>query len=167
MKIKLICPKSSVRPMDSAWKTQMSPPLPLLVLGALTPPRHEVSLADENVERLHLDDHPDLVGLTVKVDTLYRAADIARKYRRRGIPVVMGGIHATARPADCMPISDSVVIGEAELLWPQVLEDAARGRLRHASTFGRSFPGMRAERACDRHAADKSSACRTGRCLFL
>jgi len=130
MKIKLISPKSSVRPMDSAWKTQMSPPLPLLVLGALTPPGHEVSLADENVERLRLDDHPDLVGLTVKVDTLYRAADIARKYRRRGIPVVMGGIHATARPSDCLPIADSVVIGEAESIWPRLLEDAARGRLR-------------------------------------
>ena len=130
MKIKLISPRSSVRPMDSAWKTRMSPPLPLLVLGALTPPQHEVVLADENVERVRYDDNPDLVGITVKVDTLYRAAEIARQYRRRGIPVVMGGIHATACPDDCRRIADSVVVGEAESIWRHLLTDVERGHLR-------------------------------------
>ena len=130
MRIKLISPRTTMRPMDSAWKTQMSPPLPLLVLGALTPDAHEVSVEDENVERLSLDDDPDLVGITVKVDTFYRSAEIARHYTRRGIPVVMGGIHPTACPEACLPYADVVVVGEAERIWPRLLEDAAHGTLK-------------------------------------
>ena len=68
MRIKLISPGTTLRPMDSAWKTQMSPPLALLVLAALTPPEHRVTLEDEQVERLHTDDHPDLVGIAEAVD---------------------------------------------------------------------------------------------------
>lgn len=130
MKIKLVSPRATMRPMDSLWKVHMAPPLGLLVVGALTPERHEVSLCDENVERPRFDDAPDLVGISVKVDAFCRAAEIASHYRARGIPVVMGGIHATARPEDCLRFADAVVIGEAEGLWPQVVEDAARGELR-------------------------------------
>jgi len=130
MRIKLISPRTTIRRMDSDWKTRMSPPLSLLVLGALTPPEHEVGIDDENVEKITLDDHPDLVGITVKVDTFYRAVEIARHYTQRGIPVVMGGIHVTARPEDCLPYADAVVVGEAEHIWPRLLEDAARGALK-------------------------------------
>ncbi len=130
MRIKLISPRVTMRPMDSAWKTRMSPPLSLLVLAALTPEEHEVTLADENIECVRTDDAPDLVGITVKVDTVARAAEIARAYRSRNIPVVMGGIHATCCPEDCLPCADAVVIGEAEGLWPTVLADAAKGELR-------------------------------------
>ena len=104
--------------------------VPLLVLAALTPEGHRVTLEDENVERLRLDDAPDLVGITVKVDTVFRAGEIARGYRRRGIPVVMGGIHPTACPEDCLPDADAVVVGEAEEIWPRLLRDAGARRLR-------------------------------------
>jgi radical SAM superfamily enzyme YgiQ (UPF0313 family) len=130
MWIKLISPRATVRPMDSAWKTQMSPPLSLLVLGALTPAEHRVTVEDENIERIRLSDAPDLVGITVKVDTFYRACRIAAAYRRRGIRVVMGGIHATACPEDCAAHADAVVVGEAERLWPRLLADAGRSALR-------------------------------------
>jgi radical SAM superfamily enzyme YgiQ (UPF0313 family) len=130
MWIKLIAPKTTKRPMDSDWKTQMSPPLSLLVLGALTPEEHSVTLEDENVENLELEDSPDLVGITVKVDTVYRATEIATNYRRRGIPVVMGGIHPTVCPEQCAIYADSVVIGEAEEIWPRLLEDVACGTLK-------------------------------------
>ncbi len=130
MWIKLIAPRVTMRPMDSAWKTQMSPPLSLLVIAALTPSAHEVTVADENIEKISLDDHPDLVGITVKVDTMYRAVDIAARYRKKGIPVVMGGIHATACPEDCLPHCDAVVVGEAEQLWGDVLNDVILGRLK-------------------------------------
>jgi len=115
--------------MDSAWKTHMAPPLSLLVLGALTPPEHKVTLEDENVEPLHLNDQPDLVGITVKVDTAPRAAAIAAQYRRRGVSVVVGGIHPTVCPEDCARFADAVVIGEAETLWPQLLDDVGAGCL--------------------------------------
>ena len=129
MWIKLIAPAVTRRPMDSDWKTHMAPPLALLVLGALTPPRHRVTLVDENVQPLDLHDTPDLVGITVKVDTFHRAARIAADYRRRGIPVVWGGIHPTACPDECRPHCDAVVIGEAEYLWPELLRDIESGRL--------------------------------------
>lgn len=130
MNIKLIAPRVTMRPMDSEWKTRMAPPLSLLVLGALTPRAHGVSVADENIERVRFDDSPDLVGITVKVDTFYRAADIARRYRERGIPVVMGGIHPTVCPDACAEHADAVVVGEAEDVWPRLLDDARNGKLR-------------------------------------
>ena len=130
MNIKLIAPRSTVRPMDSAWKTRMSPPLSLLVLAALTPEEHTVTVADENVERVSLRDTPDLIGITVKVDTFDRAAEVARAYRLRGIPVVMGGIHPTVCPDACGPHADAIVVGEAEPLWPQLLHDLAQRTLR-------------------------------------
>jgi radical SAM superfamily enzyme YgiQ (UPF0313 family) len=129
MWIKLISPRMSMRPMDTLWKIRMSPPLSLLVLGALTPAEHRVTLIDENVETLRTDDTPDLVGITVKVDTMPRAAEIADLYRQRGIPVVLGGIHATACPEDCLKHADAVAIGEAEETWPVILRDAAARRL--------------------------------------
>jgi radical SAM superfamily enzyme YgiQ (UPF0313 family) len=129
MKITLVAPRCSRRPMDSLWKVRMSPPLGLLTIGALTPPGHEVTLADENVERCRFNDSPDLVGITVKADTFYRACEIAALYRSRGARVVMGGIHPTVCPDECAPHTDAVVVGEAELLWPRAIADALQGRL--------------------------------------
>jgi len=130
MKIKLIAPESTVRPMDSAWKTRMSPPLSLLVLGALTPGRHEVCVEDRNIERGRMDETADLVGVTVKVDTVYRARRISADYRRRGIPVVWGGIYPTMCPEHCAPFADCVVVGEAETIWPKLLEHAEQRALK-------------------------------------
>lgn len=115
--------------MDSVLKTHMAPPLSLLVLGALTPERHNVELADENVEHVRLDDRPDLVGITVKVDTAPRSFAIADAYRRRGVAVVLGGVHVSACPDPCRQHADAIVIGEADNLWPKLLEDRAAGRL--------------------------------------
>lgn len=130
MQIKLVSPKVSMRPMDSAFKRQMAPPLALLALGALTPPEHSVTLEDENVEKLRLDDSPDVVGITVKADTAKRSYQIARIYRERGIPVILGGIHPTACPGECGNFADAVVIGEAEEIWPDILKDVETGRLK-------------------------------------
>jgi len=130
MWIKLISPKVTMRPMDSYFKRHMAPPLSLLVLGALTPPEHKVTVEDENVERLHLRDRPDLVGLTVKADTADRSFEISRHYRRRKIPVILGGIHPTACPEACAPHADALVIGEGEGLWQRVVADASAGCLK-------------------------------------
>lgn len=130
MWIKLISPRMSQRPMDTALKTQMAPSLALLVLAALTPERHRLTLADENVERITTQDRPDLVGITVKVDTAYRAYDLARLYRARGVPVVLGGIHPTACPEEALAQADAVAIGEAEELWPGIVADAEQHRLK-------------------------------------
>lgn len=124
MRIKLISPKMSLRPMDTAFKTQMSPPLALLTLAALTPAVHSVLIADENIEHVSTDDSPDLVGITVKADTAKRSWTIASAYRSRGIPVILGGIYATTCPDENLPHCDAVVIGEAEHVWCDILADA-------------------------------------------
>ncbi len=129
MHLHLIAPRMSRRPMDSDWKTRMSPPLALLTVAALTPPEHRVTLHDENIERPRLDLRPDLVGLTVKADTFARACELAAHWRRLGVPVVFGGIHPTACPDECAPFADALVIGEAEPVWSALLADLAAGRL--------------------------------------
>jgi radical SAM superfamily enzyme YgiQ (UPF0313 family) len=130
MDIKLVAPRSARRVMDTAFKMHMAPPLSLLVLAALTGPEHRVTLEDGNVERVRLGGSPDLVGITVKVDTFDRAVEISRHYRRRGIPVVWGGIHPTVCPEQCLPHADAVTVGEGESIWGEILDDARRGRLR-------------------------------------
>ena len=130
MNIKLISPAVTRRPMDSAWKTHMAPPLALGVLAALTPDEHTLQVCDENVERLHTDDLPDLVGITVKADTYRRSCRIATTYRRRGVPVVMGGIHPTACPDDCAANADAVVVGPAERVWGGLLNDLEQGGMK-------------------------------------
>jgi radical SAM superfamily enzyme YgiQ (UPF0313 family) len=130
MRVKLVCPRMSTRPMDSALKTHMAPPLSLLILGALTPLEHQVDLVDENVERARFDDRPDLVGITVKVDTARRAWAIADGYRARGVPVVLGGVRVSACPRENLAHADAIVIGEAEGVWERVLSDLATSKLR-------------------------------------
>lgn len=119
-----------MRPMDSGFKRQMAPPMALLVLGALTPRQHSVTVVDENIERLDIEDHPDMVGITVKADTALRSWAIARLYRQRGVPVVLGGIHPTVCPEENSPHADALLIGEAEALWGEVLKDAEAGCLK-------------------------------------
>jgi radical SAM superfamily enzyme YgiQ (UPF0313 family) len=123
MKIKLISPQMTLRPMDSEFKRRMSPALSLLVLAALTPSEYTVTIEDENVRKLDLNDSPDLVGITVNVDTSKRAYDIASYYRKRNIPVVLGGIHPSANPQEAKQYCDAVCIGEAETLWSKILLD--------------------------------------------
>lgn len=129
MKIKLISPRMTLRPMDSEFKRRMSPSLSLLIIAALTPPEHEVYIEDENTGRLDINDSPGLVGITCNVDNSARAYEIAAAYRKRGIPVVLGGIHPTACPEEAGRHADSVCIGEAEDVWAGIVDDAAHGRL--------------------------------------
>jgi len=116
--------------MDSEFKRVLSPSVSLLILAALTPPEHRVDLADENTGPLDMEDRPDLVGITVNVDGSQRAYAIAARYRMKGVPVVLGGIHASSVPDEALMHADSVCVGEAEHLWSTILADAERGRLR-------------------------------------
>lgn len=110
--------------MDSEYKRLMSPSISLLVLAAMTPARHTVYIEDENAGKINFADNPDLVGINVNVDTSSRAYHIAARYRERGVPVVLGGIHASADPAEALHHADAVCIGQAENLWREILQDA-------------------------------------------
>jgi radical SAM superfamily enzyme YgiQ (UPF0313 family) len=131
--------------MDSEFKRAMAPSLALLMLASLTPEGHQVQIQDENITSLLLNDDPDLVGITVNVDTSARAYKIAAHYRERGVKVILGGIHASANPAEALRHADAVCVGEAENLWAGILADAASGHLR--SIYRSSTPtDLRARR---------------------
>jgi radical SAM superfamily enzyme YgiQ (UPF0313 family) len=109
------------------WK-----PLGLLVVAGLTPPEWEISVFDENVEAPDYSvlPLPDLVGVTAFTSQAPRAYELAAEFRSRGVPVVMGGIHASMCPEEARKHVDAVVTGEAEDAWGQVLEDVQRGGLK-------------------------------------
>jgi radical SAM superfamily enzyme YgiQ (UPF0313 family) len=106
------------------------PGLGLLKVAALTPSGWEVRIVDEKVEPLDPSPAADLVGITAMTPTVPRAYEIAAQFRRRGVPVVMGGMHVSQLPEEALRHCDSVVIGEAEGLWPRVVSDLERGALR-------------------------------------
>ncbi len=124
MKITLIRPSLSAARSSDAMQ-----PLAFAVLRALTPVGVQVELLDERVEEIPLDHDTDLVALSVETYTARRAYQIATTFRRRGIPVVMGGCHPTLLPEEAGQFADAVVIGDAEGLWEQVVADARQGRL--------------------------------------
>lgn len=130
MKILLIQPKMNMRPMDTHLKTRMAPSLALLTLAALTPKEHEIILLNENIERLDFNTDADLVAITVTVDVMDKAKEIARRFSLRGIPSIAGGIHITAMPYDALPHFDAICVGLAERVWHKVLSDAKAGSLR-------------------------------------
>jgi len=109
------------------------PNLALPILAGLSPPDVEISFTDDLLTPIDLEKDlkdVDLVGITVLSKTALRAYGIANAYRRRGIPVVLGGIHPTAVPEEAKEHADSVVLGEAEEVWPHLVEDARMGNLK-------------------------------------
>ena len=138
MRLYLINPSnplvSIVRVRESRWnRYRVWKPLSLMVLAGLTPPKEwDVSIIDENlgVPDYSAMPRPDLVGITAFTSQANRAYEIAAHFRRLGVPVVMGGIHATMCLDEVMERADSVVTGEAEGIWRQVLEDVRRGCLK-------------------------------------
>ncbi|NQT53944.1 B12-binding domain-containing radical SAM protein [bacterium] len=117
---------------ESRWnRYRVWKPLSLMAIAGLTPPEWDTTILDENLgvpdyEAMPL---PDLVGITAFTSQATRAYEIAAHFRSRGVPVVMGGIHATMCLDEAQQHVDAVVTGEAERVWEQVLEDARRGAL--------------------------------------
>jgi len=118
-----------MRPMDTILKTRMSPSLAIYTLLALTPDKHETVIINENIENIDYNLDVDIVAITVTVDVFPRSIEIASKYRKRGIPVIAGGIHISSCPQDSMEHFDSICIGMAERIWGKILQDAENGQL--------------------------------------
>ncbi|MFQ6014902.1 MAG: B12-binding domain-containing radical SAM protein [Anaerolineae bacterium] len=129
MKLVLIQPSHHVggREIHKSKRAWM-PRLTLPLLAALTPPDVEVSIVDEYVDEVDFDREVDLVGITAMTLQATRAYQIADCFRRRGVRVVMGGHHVSVFPEEAIQHCDAVVIGEAEEVWPTVIEDLAGGR---------------------------------------
>jgi radical SAM superfamily enzyme YgiQ (UPF0313 family) len=143
MRLYLINPSnplvSILKTRESRWnRYRVWKPLSLMVLAGLTPPDWEITIVDEN---LGIPDYPamhrpDLVGITAFTSQANRAYEIAGYFRRLGVPVVMGGIHATMCLDEVMEYVDSIITGEAEGVWLQVLEDARSGDLKRRYNGG-------------------------------
>ena len=130
MKIKLISPKMSLRPMDSEFKRRISPSLSLVTIAALIEGKHFVYIEDENAQEINFNDSPDLVGITANVDTAKRAYEIASKYKEKNVLTILGGIHVSANPEEALKHADSVCIGEAEEIMEEIILDAQQGTLK-------------------------------------
>jgi radical SAM superfamily enzyme YgiQ (UPF0313 family) len=99
-------------------------------LAALTPKEWDVTLLDDATEEVDHDARVDAVAITIRTVTSLRGYEIADRFRYRGIPVLMGGPHATFHAEEVARHADAVCIGEAEGVFPRMLEDAASGRLK-------------------------------------
>jgi len=98
--------------------------------AALTPEKHSVEIVEGNLGNINFNKKYDLVGITCTTLYAYSSYEIADEFRRRGVPVVLGGWHASALPEEAKRHADSVVIGEAEETWPQLLRDVEMGKLK-------------------------------------
>lgn len=118
------------------------PELGLLTLAGLLPPDAQVSYVDDRNDGIDYEQKYDLVALTALTPKASRAYQIAAEFRRRGAHVIMGGPHATALPEEAAGHVDSVFVGEAQVLWPEFLEDFRAGRARSVYQKPGAFADM-------------------------
>jgi radical SAM superfamily enzyme YgiQ (UPF0313 family) len=110
------------------YRKAFLPPLSLAILNSLTPAKHEVKVINDIVEDVDFSISYDLVGITAMTSQAERAYQIADRFRELGTKVVIGGIHASVLPEEAKQHADSVVIGEAENLWEEILIDVECNR---------------------------------------
>ena len=149
MRLTIIHPCIGRRPGQEYIRTWQMEPLPAATLAGLTPQDVTVKFYDDRMEDIPFDEPADLVAISVETYTAKRAYQIASEYRRRKIPVVMGGFHAALCPDEVARHAEAVVIGEAELTWPQVVDDARHGRLQkfYRQSTRPSLAGLRPDRS--------------------
>ena len=121
MKILFVMPHPHTRRVK--FSKFILPSLTMQQLAAITPPEHDVEVVDERFEHINFHKKYDVVGITCLTYNSLRGYEIADIFRRQGATVVFGGYHASLLPEEAKEHADAVVIGEAELTWPQVLSD--------------------------------------------
>ena len=125
MKVKMILPAltEAKSPFWRPIKYSLFPPLGLATLASYLSENDEITLQDEHVETLDLDDEPDLVVIQVYITSAYRAYLIADHYRAKGAYICLGGLHVTSLPDEAMQHADTIFIGPGEDIWPAFLKD--------------------------------------------
>ena len=149
MRLTIVHPCIGKRPGQRYIRTWQMEPLPAATIAGLTPDDVEVRFYDDRMEAVPFDERTDLVAISVETYTARRAYQIASEYRKRGVPVVMGGFHAMLCPEEVAKYAEAVVVGEAEEIWERVIEDARAGRLEkvYRATRRPSLKGLRPKRA--------------------
>ncbi|MFC1704283.1 B12-binding domain-containing radical SAM protein [Candidatus Omnitrophota bacterium] len=129
MKVKFILP-ALTEAMSPHWrpiKYSLFPPLGLATLAGYLHEDDTIVIQDEHVEKLDLNDQPDLVAIQVYITSAYRAYQIADHYRNKGVPVALGGLHVTALPQEAALHADTIFLGPGEDTWPEFLHDFRAG----------------------------------------
>jgi radical SAM superfamily enzyme YgiQ (UPF0313 family) len=149
MRLTIIHPCIGRRPGQAYIRTWQMESLPAATLAGLTPNDIQVRFYDDRMETIPFDEATDLVAISVETYTAKRAYQIASEYRRRSVPVVMGGFHASLCPDEVARHAEAVVVGEAEQLWPQVIDDTRHGTLRkfYRQSGRSSLKGLRPDRS--------------------
>jgi len=105
-------------------------PLPLAAIAALIPESFEVVLYDDRFDEIPYDANTDLVCISIEIFTARRGYEVADEYRKRNVKVILGGMHASLMPDEAKKYADSVMIGDAETIWQQVMEDLLADNLK-------------------------------------
>jgi radical SAM superfamily enzyme YgiQ (UPF0313 family) len=128
-KLLLINPYNPIIKSEVVDTSSIYPPLALGIVAGLTPPHWEVEILDENFDNFKYRE-ADLVGFTAFTANVNRVYELAAIYRKEGIKTVLGGIHASMLPEEAMKYVSTVVTGEAESSWSQVIIDFEKGNLK-------------------------------------
>lgn len=148
MRLTLIHPAIGHRRGENYIRTWQMEPLPAAAIAGLTPADVELRFYDDRMERIPYDEPTDAVCLSLETYTARRAYQIASEYRLRGVPVIVGGFHATLCPDEAARYAEAVVLGEAEPVWARVIDDLRHGTLQKYYRAERpsSLAGLRIDR---------------------
>ena len=130
MRLTLVHPAIGHRAGESYVRSWQMEPLPAAAIAGLTPADVELRFYDDRTETIPYDQPTDAAVLSVETYTAKRAYQIASEYRRRGVPVIMGGFHPTLVPEEAERYAEAIVVGEAEGVWPAVIDDLRHGTLK-------------------------------------
>ncbi len=150
MRLTIIHPCIGRRVGDRSYvRTWQMEPLPAAAIAGLTPPDVEIRFYDDRMEDIPYDESTDLVAISVETYTARRAYQIASSFRQRGVPVVMGGFHASLCPDEVAEHAEAVVVGEAEQTWPELIDDFRHGVLKkfYRAAGRSSLDGFRPDRS--------------------
>ncbi len=129
MRLTLVHPAIGHRRGENYIRSWQMEPLPAAAIAGLTPASVDLRFYDDRMETIPFDEPTDAAAISLETYTARRAYQIASEYRRRRVPVIFGGFHATLCPDEAERYAESIVIGEAENLWPRVIDDLRHGTL--------------------------------------
>lgn len=141
MKILLVYPRferflgaypdlAAIPTIGGLWRYRMPPALGTQILAAMMPSDVEWTIVDENAQEIDYEERYDCVGISFFTPQAESAYAVGDRFRERGVPVLMGGMHPSIIPSDAAPHCDSICLGEVEALWPEILADLRAGALK-------------------------------------
>lgn len=149
MRLTIIHPAIGHKKDERYIRSWQMEPLPAAAIAGLTPKDVEVRFYDDRMEKIPFDEPTDAVALSLETYTAKRAYQIASEFRKRGVPVIFGGFHATLMPDEAARFAEAVVVGEAESIWAEVIDDLRHGTLkrRYQSSERSSLATIQSDRS--------------------